>query len=252
MKNILFVACISMLFLACNSNSESGEDLSLIPEKKATPISDTQTISKTAAQNADVNNLPTQVPSTGNVNLQQPAATMPQNVVANNTSATANPPHGQPGHVCGTTPTAATNTTAAPQNMQTINNAAPQMKITPQQTSNIKPVVATNTGGGKLNPAHGQPGHRCDIAAGAPLNSAPQKTTTPKVVNANTTTAPTQTIVNPGTMPALQPTQAVQNTEATNGTPALISNGGGAKLNPEHGKPGHDCKVAVGQPLPNK
>jgi len=24
-----------------------------------------------------------------------------------------------------------------------------------------------------LNPAHGQPGHRCDIAVGAPLNSAP-------------------------------------------------------------------------------
>ena len=26
-----------------------------------------------------------------------------------------------------------------------------------------------------MNPAHGQPGHRCDIAVGAPLNSAPAK-----------------------------------------------------------------------------
>lgn len=26
-----------------------------------------------------------------------------------------------------------------------------------------------------LNPAHGQPGHRCDIAVGQPLNSKPEK-----------------------------------------------------------------------------
>jgi len=25
-----------------------------------------------------------------------------------------------------------------------------------------------------MNPAHGQPGHRCDIAVGAPLNSKPE------------------------------------------------------------------------------
>jgi hypothetical protein len=24
-----------------------------------------------------------------------------------------------------------------------------------------------------MNPSHGQPGHRCDIAVGAPLNSKP-------------------------------------------------------------------------------
>ncbi len=252
MKNILIAAFISMLFLACNSNSESGVDLSLVSEKKATSISDTQTINKTVAQNANVNNLQTQVPATGNASLQQPAATMPQNVVANNTNATANPPHGQPGHVCGTTPSPTNTTAAAPQSVQTINSAAPQMKIVPQQVNTIKPTVATNTGGGKLNPAHGQPGHRCDIPAGAPLNSAPQKNTTPKVANENTAVAPAQTIVNPGTMPALQPTQAPQNTEAANGAPALISNSSGAKLNPEHGKPGHDCKVAVGQPLPSK
>lgn len=36
--------------------------------------------------------------------------------------------------------------------------------------ANPNTVLGDNKG---LNPAHGQPGHRCDIAVGAPLNSAP-------------------------------------------------------------------------------
>jgi hypothetical protein len=250
MKNVLLAIFISLTLLAC-SNNETGQDLSLIPEKKASTFSDNQSINKTAAQNRGVPNLPQQVPTGANVNLQQPAATMPQNIVADNkTGAAVNPPHGQPGHVCGTPPAGATSTTAAPQNVQTTTTTPTQIKTAPQQINNIKPAVVANTGNGKMNPAHGQPGHRCDIPAGAPLNSAPQKSSSPQVANTNTTSAPT--IVNPGTMPALQPTQAVQNNDASNAVPALISNGSGAKLNPEHGKPGHDCKVAVGQPLPGK
>jgi hypothetical protein len=248
MKNILLMACISAALLACG-NYETGEDLSLMPEKKAGAISDSQSINKTATQNTNVNNLPQQVTTGANVNLQQPAATMPQNIVDNKTGGAVNPPHGQPGHVCGTTP-AATTTPAAPQNVQTKTSPPQQMAI-PQQVNNIKPAITSSAANGNLNPAHGQPGHRCDIPAGAPLNSAPQKSTMPKVANTNSvTTAPI--IANPSTMPALQPTEALQTNDAANGAPALISNGSGAKLNPEHGKPGHDCKVAVGQPLPNK
>jgi hypothetical protein len=249
MKNILLVAFISATLLACGNN-ETGQDLSLMPEKKASSFSDSQKINNTVIQN--VNNLPQPLPTGANVNLQQPAATMPQNIVADNkTGAAVNPPHGQPGHVCGTPPAGAATTTAAQQNVQTATTTPTQIKTAPQQINNIKPTVVANTGNGKINPAHGQPGHRCDIAAGAPLNSAPQKSFSPQVANANTTTTP-PAIVNPSTMPALQPTKAPQNNEATNATPALISNGSSAKLNPEHGKPGHDCKVAVGQPLPGK
>ena len=73
-----------------------------------------------------------------------------------------------------------------------------------------------------LNPAHGQPGHRCDIAVGAPLNSAPATATQPQTVPAQTVTAPA-----PAPAPA-DPT---------------------AKLNPAHGQPGHDCSIPVGAPL---
>ncbi len=80
-----------------------------------------------------------------------------------------------------------------------------------------------------LNPAHGQPGHRCDIAVGAPLTSAPSTSAT--------ATAP-----------------QVQTTSSPVATPVSIPSAGGngtAKLNPAHGQPGHDCAVQVGAPLKN-
>lgn len=77
------------------------------------------------------------------------------------------------------------------------------------------------TATGALNPEHGMPGHRCEIAVGAPLSSAPAITTGNAQPTINTT-APATTI------------------------PALSGSG---KLNPAHGQPGHDCAIAVGQPL---
>src|SRR5690606_34194593 len=75
-----------------------------------------------------------------------------------------------------------------------------------------------------LNPEHGKPGHRCDIAVGAPLNGQPASAATP-------TPMPTPTI-----------------TPSTQSTP---QNAGNVRLNPPHGQPGHDCAVQVGQPLKN-
>lgn len=74
-----------------------------------------------------------------------------------------------------------------------------------------------------LNPAHGQPGHRCDIAVGAPLNSPPATTTAPQVQ-----TVPSQAVTAPASTAPADPN---------------------AKLNPPHGQPGHDCSIAVGAPL---
>lgn len=79
-----------------------------------------------------------------------------------------------------------------------------------------------------LNPAHGQPGHRCDIAVGAPLNSAPTVATQPQPVQA---------------APAVQPvTVAAPSSSSAPADP-------NAKLNPAHGQPGHDCAIPVGAPL---
>src|SRR6218665_1308736 len=69
--------------------------------------------------------------------------------------------------------------------------AAPQAQPVPANVANlpaptaeqVKQAVTIPSGeaakivkGAGLNPAHGQPGHRCDIAVGAPLSSAPAAT----------------------------------------------------------------------------
>ncbi|MDP3353828.1 MAG: hypothetical protein Q8S44_08820 [Flavobacteriaceae bacterium] len=92
--------------------------------------------------------------------------------------------------------------------------------LQPVKTDTEKEVVA-------LNPAHGQPNHRCDIAVGAPLNSLP----TPSSLLNSTPQTPT-------------------NNTNTSQTP---NNNTGVKpaTNPAHGQPYHRCDLKVGDPLPN-
>lgn len=96
-----------------------------------------------------------------------------------------------------------------------------QPSVVPNQPVQTAPAATAPVTTAGLNPAHGQPNHRCDIAVGAPLSS------------------PVQTS---------QPTQSIQPVQATK--PSAIPVGGStARLNPAHGEPGHDCKIPVGQPL---
>ena len=151
-------------------------------------------------------------------------------VLPNTTPGTTalNPAHGQPGHRCeiavGAPLNSAPSATIPPVQMQRPVQASPMMQANPNNaTISSKPAVinqAPTTAG--LNPAHGQPGHRCEIAVGAPLNSAPAKSTPVQMQS---------------------PVQAA--------SPVLVNpnNTSGVKLNPAHGQPGHDCAVAVGKPL---
>lgn len=88
-----------------------------------------------------------------------------------------------------------------------------------------------------MNPAHGQPGHRCDIAVGAPLNSP--------VAAASKTVMPGQASI---TKTTITPNQTAQ----ANGTPALLKTDAvtAPGMNPPHGQEGHRCDVAVGAALP--
>jgi len=80
----------------------------------------------------------------------------------------------------------------------------------------------TSTERPEKNPPHGQPHHDCTIPVGAPLASKPAGN------------APTMESPAPQAVPAdAQPNSSKE-----------------AKLNPPHGQPGHDCKIAVGAPLP--
>lgn len=84
-----------------------------------------------------------------------------------------------------------------------------------------------------LNPAHGQPYHRCEIAVGAPLNNAPQQNIAPQTVVPQQNSA--NSTINTTPIPTFQVPA-----NATNTKPAL---------NPAHGQPHHRCELAVGAPL---
>lgn len=104
-----------------------------------------------------------------------------------------------------------------------VNTATPQTvpvnlgtNVMPVSNNSAPPVTTnTQTTAPGMNPPHGQPGHRCDIAVGAPLNSPPAQTN------------PTSTTINT--------------------TPAVTTTAPG--MNPPHGQPGHRCDIAVGAPL---
>jgi hypothetical protein len=86
---------------------------------------------------------------------------------------------------------------------------------------------------GRVNPPHGQPGHRCDLAVGAPL-PGPGAAVAPVPAGPSTPTI----------------TPAPANSTPANGTPALAA--GGKGKNPPHGQPGHRCDIPVGAPLDSK
>lgn len=88
----------------------------------------------------------------------------------------------------------------------------PQM---PADAARTGSATTSTTDSPTLNPAHGQPGHRCELPVGAPLTG-----------NASAQT--------PTTIPVATTQQAA---------PA------GLTLNPAHGQPGHRCDLPVGAPL---
>ena len=81
-----------------------------------------------------------------------------------------------------------------------------------QALQNVVPAAKMENSSGDLamNPEHGQPGHRCDLPVGAPLNST---------------------------------------TNQASSSAATTSSAGNNGINPAHGEPGHRCDIKVGDPL---
>ncbi|MCC2590538.1 hypothetical protein [Chryseobacterium sp. MFBS3-17] len=161
--------------------------------------------------------------------LPQSTGPAPMAVAGQTTAPGTNPPHGQPGHRCEIPVGAPLNSAPGAGNTQQIvvdpSSSGNTLQIDPNAA---KPSQNTPTAAG-MNPPHGEPGHRCDIAVGAPLNS-PAKAA-------------------PATPPATAATTATPDPNAYNvqNKPAVASTAAG--MNPPHGEPGHRCDIAVGAPL---
>ncbi|MGX7667722.1 hypothetical protein [Flavobacterium pedocola] len=127
-------------------------------------------------------------------------------------------------------------------------NTASQVTPANQATAVQTNVPVTKPG---MNPPHGQPGHRCDIAVGTPLNSKPAANSGTNAVRYTppTPTGQAQTTTTANNIPAiLQPTTGA--TPATPAKPQTTLAGMQGKPNPAHGQEGHRCDVKVGDPLP--
>jgi len=209
MKKTLVLACVIAGFLAsCSSSKKEEFDSSIAVPDSLLPKTTVTTTTPTAVQPLTPAGMPQPltVGNTGNVvpvttngqpqtitppvinsSLTSPAAT----TVA--TSAGMNPPHGQPGHRCDIA-------VGAPLNSKPNAPAATTTTVPQQNIVTSTPVATPVKTAPGMNPPHGEPGHRCDITVGAPLNSKPN---VPAVV--------------PTTVPANQPGKADTGTGARSG-----------------------------------
>lgn len=171
-----------------------------------------------------------------------------------------NPPHGKPGHTCTLAVGAPLQQTAVAQPQKSINNTSPVTISTP---------IAVNTSGKKLNPKHGETGHRCDIAVGAPLDSKPaaiaKTTNTTSTISSSGPIKVAKGMNPPHGQPnhrcdiavgaplsskVVQPPAAIKTSEVQPTESKMMETSqSDVKLNPKHGDPGHRCDIAVGAPL---
>ena len=125
-------------------------------------------------------------------------------------------------------------------------NGNPTM-MTTTQTATVPAPAPVAKG---MNPAHGQPGHRCDIAVGAPLNSAPGKASVQPIKSTSTTISSSD--LKAGTVTSNGATITTVNNNPTPNAGPVAPTVTAPGMNPPHGQEGHDCAVAVGAPLPKK
>ncbi len=247
---ILPLAIAATMLVACNNGSGPKTATSNQPANFTLPASTSP--AQQPGQLATNTTTTTTLPGA----TTQPVPTTTQTVASVNTSkAGLNPEHGQPGHRCelavgaplDSKPVTTPATTSTTPNNTVPNFQLPEgVEMKRQTISTPTTTTPTNTSTTKagLNPEHGQPGHRCDISVGAPLDSKP--TTTPAITSTSTNT--------PVTSSSIPPFKPVQPAGTNTATIPIKTDGAvtAPGMNPEHGKPGHRCDIAVGAPLDSK
>ena len=221
--SVLTALCV---FTSCGSSSEKDDKVVM------------DTTIHSPAGTTTINTVTTDTTKPVTLNPTTPVVTSPAPG-----AGALNPAHGQPGHRCDiavgaplNSPPSATAPASTPIQLNTNNNPSSPVVSPITVTKSTTPVANTATG---MNPAHGQPGHRCDIAVGAPLNSPPSNTSAP----ASQPVSLQPSI--PGATPVVSPAKTAV-------TPVARQTVTAPGVNPELGQPGHRCDIAVGAPLNSK
>lgn len=151
-----FALLLALFAAGCNNDTSSQSSTT---EATATPEAGAPNLSAPQGQ------LPAGTVSESGT-LQTPAATPGQTTPATAATGKVNPPHGQPGHVCGTPVGAPLGQAPASKGGATVSMPTPTPAPATTAPSATQPAkVAPGT-----NPPHGQPGHVCGTPVGAPLD----------------------------------------------------------------------------------
>ena len=124
-----------------------------------------------------------------------------------------------------------------PQNQEQNSSEATETPIT-EVTSEENNAQVT------INPPHGEPGHRCEIPVGAPLNSTP--TNSSRQITSSQPSSSAPNLSNNSMAPTIENAQRLNSSQSR--STATTQNSG--RINPPHGQPGHRCDIPVGSPLP--
>ncbi len=193
----LSISIVIILMVSAISCKKSSEIPAL--EGRASDLGTTQ-LAQPSSQPSTASPAPSANP------FKAPPVTIPATVTAQG----MNPPHGQPGHRCDIAVGVPLNSPPGTQ--------YPSPGVT--SPTNVSSQTSTTPTAPGMNPPHGQPNHRCDIAVGVPLNSpaGTGKSTSPATSQLNIPAQSTMIPTAPG-------------------------------MNPPHGQPNHRCDIAVGVPL---
>lgn len=161
MSNKVFISLfvvVSLMLISCKKELEPQESSSsVVPAAETTSPAEINTMPSSMQQN-----------STG-ANPAVPAKTISATIAEG-----MNPPHGQPNHRCDISVGAPLNappgkTTAAPSKSapMSVTEAPKTTYTTSEAPAGLNNTPSTTAPG--MNPPHGQEGHRCEVAVGAPL-----------------------------------------------------------------------------------
>ena len=156
-KNIVAFSIVSLFAVSCSQNKEI--EPTILESETATTTTETATNAPTI-----VASNPEAVVNGGQISAPN-VTTTTVNPSAQKVAPGMNPPHGEPNHRCDIS-------VGAPLNSPPGKSAAAAPQTIPQPqtvTPAAAPAPVANPLNLAVNPAHGEPGHSCAIAVGAPF-----------------------------------------------------------------------------------
>ena len=155
--SIIISSFILLGMFSCNSTDSNSETTAV--ESAATTTETSNVVVPPPVSTPVLNDQPSEL-------MIKPPTQSGQFSGASTVAAGINPAHGMPGHDCAIAVGAPLKrSTSVPTASPVTTNAPVNQTIVPTETKSI----TTSAPNVKVNPAHGQPGHDCAIAVGAPL-----------------------------------------------------------------------------------